>query len=481
MIKIRNVKIWTVSLSAVAIIISIITGTIYSSALYRIKFSNTNNINTLKFVNADNQLMVTGISNNNFIYNNVSDNNMQYSFNIEKNIELYALSEKGFCAAYLEHKENNLYFYDFLIKSFDGKYNGKINLSFQCKLNQFNFAIDNDFNIYTTYYPDADSIFKFSKNGKLLSKISTVYTTEQLMFFNKKIYCICDSRMYCIENNTLKSINSSDDLIMPCTYTGNNTVCDYQGKLFELQNNSLNLIADFNADNINCIKTNNYYLYSYQNSIYGNSITNPSVTVYYSFDINISCIYYYNSYIYVGGYSGNQFYVYKITDKELNTNGASQNSDGNSGSNNGGSSKNNDTNNSDNSPLKYSSNTYKFKDGNVIYNIDNKTSVTEFKKNINCNGTITLYDKSGNIKTSGNIGTGMTEIFSKGNEKVQFKIAVNGDLTGEGNVNSLDLNKMFNYLLNQISLTDVETVACDLNQDNKITNKDLVLLKRLTN
>lgn len=483
--EIKNVKIWTVSLSTIVVIICLITGTIYSSALYRIKYSNTGNVNSLKFVCGNNQLMLTGTNKNTFIYNNVSDNNNQYCFTVEKNIDLYSISDKGICTAYFEHKEDNLNFYDFYFQSFDGTYQNHINLSFQFKLREYNFVIDNDFNIYITSYPNKDSILKFSKNGKLLSQINFSNGIEQLMFFNKKVYCIYLGEMYYIDNNSFKGISGNDRLVMPCTYSGNNAIYDNQGKLFELKNNSLKLIADFNDENSYCIKTNNYYLYSYKNSIYGNSINNTNLTVYYDFDIIISCIYYYNSYIYVGGYSGNQFYVYKITDKELNSNKTPQNSGGNSNSgNNSGnnsSSNGNGTNNNDNSPLKYSSDIYKFKNGNIIYNIENKTSVTKFKKNINCNGTITLYNKNGDVKTSGNIGTGMIVVFSKGNEKSQFKIAVKGDLTGEGNANSLDLNKMFSYLLGQVSLSDVETVAGDLNEDGNITNKDLVLLKRLIN
>ncbi|MCH5300015.1 MAG: dockerin type I repeat-containing protein [Ruminococcus sp.] len=489
--EIKNSKIWMVSLSVVVVIICIMAGTIYSSALFKIKYSNTDNINTLKFVNANNQLMLTGTYKNTVIYNNVSDSNKQYSFTTEKSIELYAISDKGICASYLEHKEDNLYFYDFFFQSFDGTYKNHINLSFQTKLNEYNFVIDNDFNIYITSYPNKDGILKFSKNGKLLSRINTGNNIEQLMFSNKKVYCVCGGKMYYVDNNSLKSISTSNKLVVPCTFTGNNVVYDTQGRLFELQNNTLKLIADFNAENVHCIKTNNYYLYCYKNSIRGNSIKNPDTTVYYNFDINISCAYYFNSNIYVGGYNGNQFYIYKITDKELisnespknsNTSKPNSNSKPNNSSNpNNNSSNSTVTNNNDNNPLKYSSNIYKFKKVNIIYNVDSKTSVTKFKKNINCNGTITIYNKSGDVKTSGNIGTGMTVVFAKGNEKAKFKIAVNGDLTGEGNVNSLDLNKMFNFLLEQVSLSDVEAVAGDLNGDNKITNKDLVLLDRLTN
>lgn len=132
--------------------------------------------------------------------------------------------------------------------------------------------------------------------------------------------------------------------------------------------------------------------------------------------------------------------------------------------------------------LKYSSSVYEIDYTNrLICNVSTKTTVSQFKKNFSCNGEIKVFDKNNLQKTSGNVGTNMTVVFSKGSENAVYTISVKGDLTGEGNVNSLDLNVVFNHLLGIADLSSVQIISGDLNDDGVITNKDLVLIKRIIN
>ena len=77
--------------------------------------------------------------------------------------------------------------------------------------------------------------------------------------------------------------------------------------------------------------------------------------------------------------------------------------------------------------------------------------------------------------TYGKLGTGMTATY--GNDK--YTIIVKGDLTGEGNVNSRDLKAMMKHLTGEMLLGRDTQKAADLNSDNLINTKDLLLLSKL--
>ena len=60
-----------------------------------------------------------------------------------------------------------------------------------------------------------------------------------------------------------------------------------------------------------------------------------------------------------------------------------------------------------------------------------------------------------------------------------YSIVVTGDLTGEGNVNSRDLDALMKHLTEEQQLTGIFISAADIDKDNMLSTKDLVLLSRL--
>lgn len=76
---------------------------------------------------------------------------------------------------------------------------------------------------------------------------------------------------------------------------------------------------------------------------------------------------------------------------------------------------------------------------------------------------------------SGKLGTGMTA--SYGNDK--YTIIVLGDLTGEGNVNSKDMEALMKHLTGELILNKIALTAADINSDNFVNTKDLLALSRL--
>lgn len=88
---------------------------------------------------------------------------------------------------------------------------------------------------------------------------------------------------------------------------------------------------------------------------------------------------------------------------------------------------------------------------------------------------LTVKKQDGNYITEGKLGTGMTAQF-KG---MTYKIAVYGDITGEGNVNSRDLKALMEHLSGKTPLSDIYFTAADIDKDGILSTKDLLALSML--
>ena len=114
-----------------------------------------------------------------------------------------------------------------------------------------------------------------------------------------------------------------------------------------------------------------------------------------------------------------------------------------------------------------------------IADIPVQTTVAAFRKNMQYDGyTLTIY-RDGNVKKSGNVGTAMTAVFSSDEYNYTYELAVIGDITGEGNRNSRDMNTLLDYLCGAADFNGVYTVAADVNRDNRVDVCDAAELKRM--
>ncbi len=125
-----------------------------------------------------------------------------------------------------------------------------------------------------------------------------------------------------------------------------------------------------------------------------------------------------------------------------------------------------------------------------LYNVDNvnlkitdvnaETTVAQFKSNMNYEGyNITFERYDGKVYTSGKVGTASVVTFYNNELSIEYELAVLGDLTGEGSVNSRDKKMMFGYILDTISFTGVYLDAADLDNSSSVDLADLVYLVRL--
>ena len=99
-------------------------------------------------------------------------------------------------------------------------------------------------------------------------------------------------------------------------------------------------------------------------------------------------------------------------------------------------------------------------------------SLLSFKKLFS--DEIAVYDKNGNVVTSGKIKTGYRARIS---DRI-YEISVLGDITGEGNVKSNDVSALMSYFVEKTDLIGVYLASADYNNDGSITNKYLVGIAR---
>lgn len=121
---------------------------------------------------------------------------------------------------------------------------------------------------------------------------------------------------------------------------------------------------------------------------------------------------------------------------------------------------------------------YLIKNGTVC-GIAPSTTLAAFKHNLTCNGTLRILNQEGKQLDSGTIGTGMTvQLLQSGQVCEEIKVLVYGDLTGEGNCNTLDLRALYDSLLGKKPLSQPYLQAADCNHDGQTDTLDLLAIEK---
>lgn len=139
--------------------------------------------------------------------------------------------------------------------------------------------------------------------------------------------------------------------------------------------------------------------------------------------------------------------------------------------------------------LYLSSDTYKIGDNDInnyeegdkyISRVEQKIMLKDYINNLKTNGTIVVTKEDGTELTSDEyVGTGMTLTVTKDNESIKLKIAVTGDLDGNGKITATDLSTMNQTILKLVTLENEYQIAADLDENGKITATDLSALNQM--
>mgnify|MGYP004607497115 FL=1 len=100
--------------------------------------------------------------------------------------------------------------------------------------------------------------------------------------------------------------------------------------------------------------------------------------------------------------------------------------------------------------------------------------------NIKTNGKVTIFKEDGTVlKSEEFIGTGMKMTVELQNEKKEIKIAVAGDLDGNGKVTATDLSTLNKAILKTVTLEGEYKLAGDLDESGRITATDLSTINQM--
>ena len=116
----------------------------------------------------------------------------------------------------------------------------------------------------------------------------------------------------------------------------------------------------------------------------------------------------------------------------------------------------------------------------TITNITSGTTVEQIKDNIETNGTITIVDKDGEPLEDGDkVGTGSKVTITKDDEEVEYVVIIQGDINGDGEVTTTDLQQVIDSLIGTTTIDEKYNKAIDLDGDGEITITDISLLRKL--
>lgn len=132
---------------------------------------------------------------------------------------------------------------------------------------------------------------------------------------------------------------------------------------------------------------------------------------------------------------------------------------------------------------------YKIGDNNIdeyeegdqyISRVRRDTKLSDFKNNLDTNGSIKVIKQNGEeLPNDKLVGTGMTLVVTRGNQEIRLKIAVTGDLDGNGRVTATDLGVETQKVLRVINLENEYFMAGDTDESGTISATDVSDIKQM--
>lgn len=348
--------------------------------------------------------------------------------------------------------------------------------------NNTDFACDNR-GIYLENRKDNHELIVFSYDGEYLGRHRFNEPINALFGgFHSGIYAVCGDTLYQLSSDHFTSIKGSS-IETPVFPADNHVLISGYGQVYLFDNNKLSKAFSVDCDSREasaCVIDRTLYF------------PNGNIINAYDLDTGEKIAYYRASFDIVSVFADGDTvlaaneeesiavaiddFTLLYTPEEDGSNAGENQKDPDDGS----SSQNNQTHHQAEAESDISSNLYEVDfDRYYISGISPQTTVATFRKNMNYPGYSLSVFRNNNEKKSGNVGTAMTAVFTSDDVIYTFELAVNGDLTGEGNRNSRDLNVLMDYLIGTADFNGVYSVAADLSDDGKVDVCDLAYLKSM--
>ena len=120
-------------------------------------------------------------------------------------------------------------------------------------------------------------------------------------------------------------------------------------------------------------------------------------------------------------------------------------------------------------------------DGEYLTGIHDNLSVSSLisaLESIGGNGIVSVTDANGrSVSLDSNVGTGF-KVTINGSSKLTYTVLIYGDISGDGNIGSLDLLKLQRHILKASTLSGIYLESCDANKDGKVNSLDLLVIQK---
>ena len=119
-------------------------------------------------------------------------------------------------------------------------------------------------------------------------------------------------------------------------------------------------------------------------------------------------------------------------------------------------------------------------EGSYVLGLKPNTSVQAFTQNvkaIDTNAFVNVKNASGQVVTSGTMGTGMTFTLKENGVLTTYTVVIKGDVNGDGAIYATDYVRIKNFIMGKTSLNDEYLYAADVNVDGNVYATDYVKIK----
>lgn len=334
------------------------------------------------------------------------------------------------------------------------------------------FAEDDEYSCFSCYSIYGEKLYSFNSIEEAIDYTTNINGDIFYIFSKNSVYTVNTN------NNTQPQYIATTPNLYPSVFVCDNTAFDYDGNIIDFNNNTAISTGIITGDKINAGIINGYYCKYSNGIIYGyDSNGNKNILYKTNFNCSVQMCSFDNKLYLLSEYGD----VLIIADNELTYPQNNSNSNTNSVNNTPNTSDNNNEQNNTNATTEFNINSYKVDTNkNIIWDISTGTTIAQLKHNITYTGyELEFYNKNNKKKTNGKVGTNFTMIIKEnGTEYNRYTLSVKGDLSGEGNVNSNDVEQMSIFLMNGTTFTDEQYTAGDINNDGVLNGVDLLKIAR---